>query len=148
VHRRFALPFLFVLVGIVAVAAPACSDQGEGERCTYAPDGSGNDDCKKGLICTAAGSLPSHPNSDVCCPPLGAGWSTDVCNRQASSTLDASLPTEDSGPDTSVPTEAGDASDAAETGSNDGGGDANDAQTDAPVDAPADAPVDAADDGG
>lgn len=64
--RTTALPLLAATVAAAALFA-ACSQQGEGERCTIE---NGNDDCGEGLVCTSAEQLGG--NADICCPPSGS----------------------------------------------------------------------------
>lgn len=52
----------------VALVAPGCSQQGEGERCDK--DKNGDADCESGLICTPKESLNGQL-ADRCCPTPG-----------------------------------------------------------------------------
>ena len=56
----------------VALVAPGCSQQGEGERCDK--DKNGDEDCDSGLTCTPKDSL-LEGITDRCCP--AAGTETD-----------------------------------------------------------------------
>jgi len=63
---------------VVVLAVPACSQQGEGERCDYAKNG--NEDCESGLTCVLKDSLLERV-TDRCCPPEGTGNSSR-CRRR------------------------------------------------------------------
>ncbi len=77
----------FVASVTVALAAVACSQQGEGARCDLAAGTSGQEsDCADGLVCTDATAL-EFPKTSLCCPadgtfttpgctPKGAGGAT------------------------------------------------------------------------
>jgi len=59
----FATSPLVALVTLLAVSAPGCGLQGEGERCNLK---NGDVDCTEGLKCTSALDLGGQ--SDICCP--------------------------------------------------------------------------------
>jgi len=69
----------------LAMWAPGCAKQAEGERCDF--NRSGNDqsntqgvDCEDGLICVQADELIDK-STDRCCPPEGTTPSDDRCLR-------------------------------------------------------------------
>lgn len=51
---------------LLALAAPGCSLQGEGERCSRKAGPTGNEDCQSGLVCKSSSELGG--DSDICCP--------------------------------------------------------------------------------
>lgn len=59
-------------LAIAALATPACSNQGEGERCDK---NNANDDCTSGLSCQ---DIEGQPSS-LCCPPAGQAISSSAC---------------------------------------------------------------------
>ncbi len=87
---------LLVAAALGCVLGPAaCSNQGEGERCSAQ---NGNDDCQDGIACVTAASLGKLENYDRCCPPDPLQVTTSAC------TPTRTLPIGDSGSpqDTSV----------------------------------------------
>ena len=86
------LALLLALAGLTPlVTMTGCSDQGEGERCTYfsANDAgvNGSSECAAGLVCRppstvyfSATSLPGPGSLGVCCPPAGNASSAAACN--------------------------------------------------------------------
>ena len=137
-HRSFLALAAVVAVAGAAAFIPACSNEGEGERCDIRGDNNGNDECQSGLTCTLGTSLPSKPGSDVCCPS-DLTSTTPICSRQTG--IDAGLPPIDASPsgadsgDATVVTDTG-----IDTGSDtgtDAGTDSGDAASDAVADAPA-----------
>jgi hypothetical protein len=89
------------LLAAALVVANACSDQGEGERCSKDND---NTDCAAGLVCTQAANLSgSAPiGSALCCPPIGVPPTVDACQPKIGVGLDGGgnqpLPEAGSGP--------------------------------------------------
>ncbi len=55
------------LLGLGLAASSACSNQGEGQRCSTFGENGGNDDCVNGLVCTAK-NLLNGAQDDLCCP--------------------------------------------------------------------------------
>jgi hypothetical protein len=104
------------------VAAAACSDQGEGDRCQIE---NGDEDCKasEDLVCTASAIL-NGSNSDRCCPRDRTRATAFVCRTPPDNGSDAIAPGDTGPPPTA---------DAAVNDASDGG-----AEADAPADAPAD----------
>ena len=101
-------------------ALSACSNQGEGERCEL---GNGDDECKDGLICTAAVQLPLGFNSsDRCCPVDRSQSTTEECRVGTTGPVDGSAPSGETGPPVSQDSgseasdAASEAADAAEDG--------------------------------
>jgi hypothetical protein len=93
----------FVLTAAAALASassvlPACSNQGEGERCDLQADNNGNDDCNSGLVCTAKAVLGLNPKTDLCCPQDRTQATTPQCAINQGG-LDASPAPPDSGSD-------------------------------------------------
>jgi hypothetical protein len=78
------------LAGIVA-AGSGCSNQGEGERCTFFQNGSasvngsqptnGTQDCQDGLVCMMAVNPNAVGTYDVCCPMDLSTATTEACMR-------------------------------------------------------------------
>ncbi len=77
------------LAGMVAAGA-GCSNQGEGERCTFFPNGSesingstptnGTQDCQDGLVCEQGTNFPTATGTyDRCCPPDQANATVQAC---------------------------------------------------------------------
>lgn len=60
-------------VGMLLIAASACSKQGEGERCDLA---NFDEDCESGLVCTDLSTKRSNAQGAVCCAPDST---VDVC---------------------------------------------------------------------
>jgi hypothetical protein len=118
---------------LAALAVPACSNQGEGERCDTRGENGGNDDCLDGLKCTRADTLGTGASADLCCP----------VDRTKATTAGCKLPPAPAGGDASIPPLPDGAtpdvvtSDAPADGAPDG---VSDAAGDAAGDAPADAP--------
>jgi hypothetical protein len=78
-HTRRTPSFLLALPLLVLSAFPACSKQGEGERCDAI--NAGNDDCASGLECVAAKQLHDK-QADRCCPVGGGSSSNDLCRLE------------------------------------------------------------------
>jgi hypothetical protein len=78
---RSTLVFAFAS-SLIVLAVPACSEQGEGERCDRAKAG-GDSECDSGLICVPQSELLEEL-TDLCCPPEGQE-STERCTRKGSS---------------------------------------------------------------
>lgn len=53
-------------LGMLLIAASACSKQGEGERCDLA---NFDEDCESGLVCTDLSTKRSNAEGAVCCAP-------------------------------------------------------------------------------
>lgn len=78
---------LLALVSLaVASTLPACSQQGEGERCDLAKNGDA--DCDSGLVCIAKTRLRDKL-ADRCCDPIPGASSDSRCDRD--------MPTTDTG---------------------------------------------------
>lgn len=92
---RASAAFLLAAALACVFGPAACSNQGEGERCSAQ---NGNDDCQDGIACVSAASLGKLENYDRCCPPDPSRVTTNAC------TPTTTLPIGDSGspPDTSV----------------------------------------------
>jgi hypothetical protein len=75
-----------------ALVVAACSNGGEGDRCDFNAENSGDDDCQNGLICWQAAML-SGAGSDLCCPPDRAQATTAACAIPAAAPgVDAAIP--------------------------------------------------------
>jgi hypothetical protein len=78
--RSFARGLLAAsIIGGLFVAS--CAKQGEGERCAFAANKSG--DCESGLRCIEANELANSTIGDRCCPDQGEE-SDDRCIRKVS----------------------------------------------------------------
>lgn len=141
--RRSLLAILLVAGPTAGLLAPACANQGEGERCDTFAGNNGNDDCQSGLVCIGPGQLqwpapeggnPQTTTTGICCPPQGGrAPTTAVCGMMSSGfNNDAVAPPPDA-------SEGGGPIDGGEGGRVDAS-DASDASDGA--DAPADAPED------
>jgi hypothetical protein len=102
---------LLLVAGAFVAMVAACSNQGEGERCEV---DNGDDDCRtgEGLSCYPEAQL-KNAGSDRCCPRDRSKATHPVCKQSSNIDFDAAPP-----PDTGPPppkTDAGDASDAAES---------------------------------
>ena len=142
-HRFVAyslvLALLFAGAGAVLIA---CSNQGEGERCDRNGDNAGNDECRDGLRCTAAGELNGSPQTDRCCPVIRTTAAALVCQIPPNpGGGDAAPPPEASVADVSVDSPATDTGTGTETGADTGTdtGSGADAGTDAALPDAADA---------
>ncbi len=62
--RSFAV--LAFVSAIAILSAPACSEQGEGERCDFAKNG--DLDCDSAFTCVKKAELADTITSDRCCP--------------------------------------------------------------------------------
>jgi len=118
VKNRFIV-VVFAAVGIGALlTVPACSNQGEGERCNVQGDNFGRDECQDNMRCTPANELTGS-TTDRCCPDNRAQAQTAIC----------SVPTNRPDQSNAPPSDAATVIDAGPT---DGGSGAN---SDAAVDA-------------
>jgi hypothetical protein len=121
--------FVLTLLGAIGVSslffASACSNQGEGERCSSKSENKGAEDCQSGLVCIPV-STDSTNADERCCPADPGQATTAVCKRPSAgqdaapppqdSSVPDTTPPVDSGNDTSPPTDAGsDALDAADS---------------------------------
>lgn len=124
-----AVVALVSAVGVVALAGPGCSNQGEGQRCSALGENGGNDDCAAGLVCTRKGLLEGAQD-DLCCPvtgatlpackPVGGGTTTTPPSEAGTDDASSDAATGDtSTPDTSTPDASGDADAATSDGSSD-----------------------------
>jgi len=94
---RFAAVAAVIVFGAASVAA--CSNQGEGERCSQLAQNGGNDDCQDGLVCTSSTDLGT--GSDICCPQDRTQATTAVCAiKRAPVGGDAGIPGDGSAADT------------------------------------------------
>jgi hypothetical protein len=97
VKRRIGIAALSLAV--TALFFGACSNGGEGDRCSLLADNSGNDDCQNGLKCTAAGELSGNQQTDRCCPQ-------DRSTSAAGSVCALAIPSNGLGADSAIPAEA------------------------------------------
>ena len=132
---RRSTPWRALLVGALvafaaSVSAAGCSDEGEGERCTYFANSgdagvNGTNECSSGLVCQSAGSAfvtPTCGNGTasgacigtlgVCCPPPGVAATASACIITSSGSTMAGPPASDG----SVPGDAGTDGHAADSG--------------------------------
>lgn len=118
--------------------AVACSNQGEGERC------SSDDDCSANLSCVTSTALSSTTGTNkVCCPPGNTTASAELCRTggtpntpDATAEVPDAADVPDAGEEEPDATAEPDASEDPDTGvspepdaSSDGGSDASDADT-------------------
>jgi len=84
--KRSILP-----VGLISLFV-ACSQQGEGERCTF--NSSGDSDCASGLVCVKATALELESTAkyqaDRCCPPGKNAWTDPNCEPKAATEVTTS----------------------------------------------------------
>ena len=66
----------------------ACSNQGEGERCSKLAENQGNADCQDGLVCT----FISDTEGERCCPPDPNQATSSACRRPSSIGADVAPP--------------------------------------------------------
>ena len=95
--RRIGIAVLSLAV--TALFFAACSNGGEGDRCSRFADNSGNDDCQNGLKCTLAGELNGKQEADRCCPQ-------DRSTSAAGSVCALATPSNGLGADSAIPAEA------------------------------------------
>jgi hypothetical protein len=98
-----SLPLLLAMASAsisLAVLAPSCSNQGEGERCSQLGDNGGNDECQSGLQCTAASAIgPNAGGVDRCCPvDLRQATTTGCMTGGSASVADAAPPGQEAAP--------------------------------------------------
>lgn len=113
--RSSVAAVLFVLAGTSIL--PACSKQGEGERCEQL---NGNDDCESPLLCKAIG------NGEICCPENKANATTAACRGDTVTNSDGGTSADGASADTGDKSDTGATADgvSADTG---GAADATDA---------------------
>jgi hypothetical protein len=131
-HRRFLI-LAAAASFVIALGAPGCSGQGEGERCDTQDDNAGDSDCADGLECWSYSYLGGQAavwQQDICCPTNLTQSTTAICELAPSPPGgNEGLP--DSSTDTGASSEAG-----------------PDSRADAPLDSPNDSPVDSPDSSG
>jgi hypothetical protein len=120
---RAAVAATFALSALVALSA--CSNQGEGGRCSTNAENSGAEDCASGLVCVPNRELPNvtggAEGDGRCCPPNRNTATELACKLGVIGAGDSGVP--EGGPfDGGIPpeppaTDAGDAGDAASDGS-------------------------------
>lgn len=137
--------FVFASLVLLPLSiVPACSNQGEGERCDVLAANNGNDDCQAGLECVPPGQLqwpapdggkPQTTTTGICCPTNRSTARVDVCKMNSSN----------------IGNDASFMPDVIEASANEGGMDAGEGGSDASTeagDAASDAPTDAPGEGG
>lgn len=96
----------------------ACSNQGEGERCSKLAENQGNADCQDGLVCT----FISDTEGERCCPADPNQATSSACRRPSSGGADVAPPPL---PDADSPAETGPGTPDADDGSDAGEEDAD-----------------------
>jgi hypothetical protein len=72
---------------LIALAAPGCSQQGEGERCDK--NKNGDLDCDSGLVCVKKNELIDNV-TDRCCPAVEGSESDKRCTRGTATSVGGS----------------------------------------------------------
>ncbi len=88
---------VLAIASVAIVAASACSNQGEGQRCD--PNNNSND-CTSPNVCTRSTNSSIEPSgSAICCPPKGQPITSEACQGIVSTQFQSDAGLFDSGAD-------------------------------------------------